>query len=305
MLSVRSGSLALQGLDIDIPDLEVLGVDRVAAAGLLPGAELTLTDCTLTVADRRPFASVFAVQASSTTSTPRGIDLEAPQAKTEARAAVIRLLNSLMRSSGDGFSLAGGRRFDLNLTNVLVATEGSLLHAFGSVRPTPVDSPAVKLRLSQVTARVEGGLVHLASTPEEPELASVDISAENSILSTADRDDPLFRLEGQDQLDELRGKIRWEGHKVAYHHIKTYRRDEILQTGVSPMIYNRTDWTNAFLPKDESPLLGDVRFLRESDASQAAWKLSKDDLRLAPSNPIAQLGPDLDRIPAPPVEGEY
>ena len=159
----------------------------------------------------------------------------------------------------------------------------------------------MKIRMDQVTARVKGGLVHLDSTPDEPELPFAAIVAENSIVSTANRDDPLFRLDGRDQLDDLGDKIRWEGRKVAYDRIKTYRRDEVVRTGVSPRIYDRANWTSAFLPKDESPILGEVKFLRETDPSQAAWKLDRDDLRLAPESPVADIGPDVSRIPQAPA----
>ena len=73
------------------------------------------------------------------------------------------------------------------------------------------------------------------------------------------------------------------------------------KTGVSPRIYDRANWTSAFLPKDESPMLGDVKFLRETDPSQPAWKLERDDLRLAPQSPLTDTGPDVSRIPQPPA----
>jgi hypothetical protein len=299
LLSLRSGSLHLQGLDVVVPDQEAGGADHLAVAGLFPGTELILADCTLTVAVRRAGASVFVVQQPDEPSRLRHADAEA------IPGSVIQLRNCFVRSGGDGVTVASGRKLTLELANALVGTEGSLLHAFGSLRPAaPAGSHAIKVRLDQVTARVKGGLVQLDSTPDEPELTSVDIAAENSIMSTADGDDPLFRLEGQDQLNQLRDKIRWEGRKVAYHRIKTYRRDEVIQTGISPRIYDRNDWTSAFQPKDESPIVGDVRFLREADPVQPAWKLRQDDLRLAPGSPVAQIGPDLNRIPAPPSEGE-
>jgi hypothetical protein len=298
LVNLRSGSLHLQGLDLVIPGENALAADHVAAVGLTPGTQLSLTDCTVTVAVKRPRASALLVQQDPGLSKPGATE------PVPSQAAIIRLQNCFVRSGGDGVMVAPGGRVSVELGNTLVATEGSMLHASGGVRPaTPGGNHAIKVRLEQVTARVKGGLVELDSTPDQPELSSVDVVVENSIMSTDEGDDPLFRLEGQDELKELHDKIHWEGRKVAYHRIKTYRRDEVVQTGVSPRLYDRNDWTTAFLPKDESPILGDVKFLREADAAQPAWKLGRDDLRLAPSSPVARLGPDLDRIPAAPPEG--
>ena len=47
-------------------------------------------------------------------------------------------------------------------------------------------------------------------------------------------------------------------------------------------------------------MLANVNFLHEADAAMPAWKLVKDDLRIEPSSPAANLGPDLGKIPAPP-----
>jgi serine/threonine-protein kinase len=298
MLSLRSGSLHVQGIDLVVPDQESLHGDRPAAAGLLSGCELTLTDCTLTVATDRPGAALFVVQPAITASKPQDPGGEA------GRSAVIRIRDSFLRSGGEGITVAAGRRVDVELSNVLASTEASLVHAFGGDRPGRADDPAVKLRMNQVTARVKGGLIHLDSTPDEPEIPFAAIVAETSIISTANRDDPLFRVDGRDQLDDLGDKIRWEGRKVAYDRIKTYRRDEVVRTGASPRIYNRADWTSAFLPKDEASIVGEVKFLRETDPTQAAWKLERDDLQLAPQSPVVDIGPDVSRIPQAPAASE-
>jgi eukaryotic-like serine/threonine-protein kinase len=297
MLDLRAGSLHLQGIDVVVPDLEILRTDRLAAAGLLPGAELSLTDCTLTLALNRPGAALFVVQPEVAAAG------SAAQGRTSGQSAVIRLRDCFLRSGAVGIAIPSGRRIDLELSNVLAGTEGTLVHAFGGTRPGRADSPAVKLHLNQVTARIKGGLVHLDSTPEEPELPFASIVAENTILSTANREDPLFRLDGRVQLDDLGNKIQWEGRRVAYDRIKTYRRDEIVKTGGTPRIYNRADWTSAFLPKDDSPALGDVNFLREIDPSQAAWNLERDDLRLSPQSALIEMGPDISRVPQPPADG--
>ena len=294
MFNLRSGSLVLQGIDLIVPDLEILHAERVAIAGLLRGSKLTIVDCTLSLALGRPSASVFILRSPTDNAKPSTSE-PAPR-----REAVIQIRDSFLRSGGAGVTLGAGRELALEMSNVLVGTEGSLIHAFGSPRRPRRDSPAVEVRMDRVTSRVKGGLVHLESTRDEPDLTSVKIFAENSIVSTTAGDDPLFRVEGQDQFDPIGDKIRWDARKVAYHRIKTYRRDEILQTGTLPRTYDRENWSRAFLPKDESPVLANVNFLHEADATTPAWKLGKDDLRIEPSSPAANLGPDLGKIPAPP-----
>jgi serine/threonine-protein kinase len=298
MLSLRSGSLQLEGVDLVVPDAEMLQTERLAAVGLVPGTELELDDCTLTLAINRPGSALFVVGPQVAAANPQ------TSGSASVASAAIRVRDSFLRSGGDGISVAAGRRLELELGNVLVGTEASLVHAFAGARPGRADAPAVKIRMDQVTARVKGGLIHLESTPLEPELPFTAVTAENSILSTANRDDPLFRLDGRNQLDDLGDKIQWEGRKVAYDRIKTYRRDEVARTGVSPRIYDRANWTSAFLPRDESPFVADVKFLRESDLAGAAWKLERDDLRLAPDSPVLDASPDLSRIPQPPSGNE-
>ena len=61
---------------------------------------------------------------------------------------------------------------------------------------------------TQDRPEIKGGLVHLLTTPEEPEMAAVDIRADDTILSTVTGDHPLFWLEGQEQLGRLRDRIR-------------------------------------------------------------------------------------------------
>jgi len=299
LFDLRSGSLHLEGLDLVVNDADPPRADRMAVAGLLPGADLSMADCTLTLAVSRPDVAAFVVEsppgaATSNSSATTGADA--------SRGAIIRLRDCFLRSGGDGIAVASNRKLELELANVLFCTEGTLLHASGGPRHKRSDSPAVRARIEQVTACVKGGLVHLDSTPDEPELATVGIVAENSIMSTANRDEPLFRLDGREPTDDLGDKVQWEGRKVAYNQIKTYRRDEVVQTGAKPRIYDREDWLSAFLPKDESPMPGDVKFLRETESARVAWKVQRDDLRLAPTSPLANDGPDLSRIPqAPPM----
>jgi serine/threonine-protein kinase len=300
MLNLQSGSLHVQGIDFVVSDQDMARADRLAVAGVVPGTELTMTDCTLTLAANRPGAALVVVQ-------PIFAARNSPVADVgDVSSAIIRLRDCFLRSGGEGITVAAGRKVDVHFTNVLVSTEGSLLRAVGGGRSGRADSPALKVRLDQVSALVRGGLVHLDSTGTAggPELPFTAIEAENSIISTSGRDVPLFRLDGRDQRDDFIDKIHWSGRKVAYDRIQTYRRDEVFQIGGSPKIYNRANWTTAFSPTDESPMLGEVKFLREIDPSRSAWKIVRDDFLLAPISPNADRGPDLVPIPAAPEEGD-
>jgi serine/threonine-protein kinase len=298
MLNLRSGSLQLQGIDLVVPEQDTARSDRLGVAGVQNGTELKMTDCTLTLAASRPGGSLFVVQPAV---APRNAP---PADMAVSSSAVIRLRDCFLRSGGDVITVATARRADVHLTNMLVSAEGSLLRAFGGYRSGRADSPELKVRLDQVSAVVKGGLVHLDSsgTADGPELPFTAIEADNSIVSTSGRDVPLFRLDGRDPRDDFIDKIHWAGRKVAYDRIQIYRRDEVFQIGGSPKIYNRANWTTAFSPTDESPMVGEVKFLHDLDPSLSAWKIVRNDFRLAPGNPNADRGPDLSPIPSAPAE---
>ncbi len=290
LLDLRSGSLRIKGVDLIVTETDPSSSARVAAVGVASGAELTLENCTLTIASTRAGATALVVPPP----TSARIDSNTP------REAVIRVRDCFLRSGGDGVAVTGGRRLDLELTNVLASSEGSLIHAHGAARGGRTEKFAVNLRIDQSTLRVKGGVVHLDSTPDAPRISSASIVAEHSIITTADSIDPIFRLDGQDQLDDLNDKIRWESLAVVYDHIKTYRRDEVVGFGVMPRVYDRAHWLSVFQPKEESPSLVEVKFSNPAGSSVSAWTLDKDNLRLPATSPVHDLGPDLDRVPDAP-----
>ena len=164
MWRLQAGSLRLEGLDLIVLDQENPRSDRLAVASLLPDTQLTMIDCSLSVAVRRTLASAFVLQAPADSQRTRSTD---PMPR---RPAVITLQDCLLRSGGDAVTVVAGRELSLDMTNVLAATDGSLVHAMGSLRRQPLDPAAIDVRLKQVMARVKGGLVHLETTPDEPEL---------------------------------------------------------------------------------------------------------------------------------------
>jgi hypothetical protein len=292
LFNLRSGSLHLQGLDLLIPDQDPKAPrsGRQAAIGVAAGSELILNDCTITVAGHSTTSAVV-VQ-------PGTADEIASGGERTIKNALIKIQDGFIRSAGDCISVASGRLLDLQLRNVLIAADGSLLHALGSAQ-IERSRTALKVKIDHALARTRGGLVYLESTLEETELPLTDIEAESSIFSTAGQA-PLFRVDGQGQMERLRDRIVWRAEKVAYDEITTYRRDQILQTGVSPRDYTRSDWTTAFDPKDVAPVTESVKFRKKLELRRPASSLTRDDLELDPNSPAADRGPDLSRIPSPP-----
>ncbi len=300
MLTLRSGSLQLEGLDLVVPEPEAVASDRIAAIAVQPGTELLLDDCTVTVSARGAAAAALVVRPGPSLGTSGAAARE--KASVEA---VIVVRNGFLRSGGDAVAIAGGGRLSLNVEETMIAAEGSLLDAMGSARRTvETDKAELRVRIDRVSARLKGGLVHLQTTRDEPHMSAVQFDADRSIVSTVTGDHPLFRLEGQDQTERLRDKIQWSGRHIAYHRIKTYRRDEIVQSGALPKIYDRDDWTRAFEPTDDAPMLSDLEFRQEADATVPAWRVVRDELALASRGSTGPLGPDAGKVPEPPPAEE-
>ncbi|HEV3121148.1 MAG TPA: serine/threonine-protein kinase [Isosphaeraceae bacterium] len=291
LFRLRGGSLELEGIDLVLDNDRSGAQSRSAVFGIWPGTEVRLSQCSVTVAGEKPGSAVLAVMAGEG-------EIEAGVGPTDNSAASLRASDSLFRSGGDMIDIAAGRRLDLDMTNCVVATSGSLAHGHGLARAQTAEP--LKLVLRQVIARVAGGLVLLESSPGEPELPVAEVVARDSIFATTAEGAPLFRVNGQENLDELRDRVRWEGHGVAYHQIGVYRRDQTTQIGTLPVRYDRPSWDVAVAPRDQSPIHGDLKFVSDWDPSRTPWSLTLSDVRLRSESPAAAKGPDLDRIPSPP-----
>jgi len=283
--SVRSGGLQLQGVDLVLEADQAPALVRWSAFALSPDTSLALIRTTVTVQGPRRSAA---------------IRVAGPDVAGTPPTATIRLTDSLLRCGDDVIDLAPGRRLDLELTNAVVAADGSLVHGHG--RPAGLGEVPLKVALRQVTALVSGGLVRLESAPGEPELPRADVSVREAVLGTGVRGGPLFRVDGQREVEALADRISWDGRNVAYHLVDSYRRDQSTQPGSLPLDLDRTEWKLAVGRKEESPLHGDVLFERPTGPTGPAWALTRDDVRLDPQSPMAYTSPDLSRIPAPPAD---
>jgi serine/threonine protein kinase len=280
-ITLHSGGLKLEGIDLVLPEIEG-STRRRAAFAIAPGSnDLTLTDCSVTIeGDNQPSAVVALLPGE-----PGG----------EVR---VWIKNSLLRSGGDLIDVAAGRRLEVEVDDALIATGGTLLHAHGL--PEGRTPEPIRLALHQVTGRMLGGLAHLQSSAGEPELPVTEIKTRDSIFATGDPGDSLLRVDGQGDIESLGPLIHWDGRATAYHLINIYRRDHSTRPGAMPKLYHLDFWNLKLGRFEESATHGDLKFLTPWDPSRHPWTLRPDDARLDPESPAASLGADLIHIPNPP-----
>jgi serine/threonine-protein kinase len=292
LFRLPAGGLELQDLDIVLDPAEVPSGCRLAGFVLGPGAELTLTRCTITLIGPAPRSAVMVIEAAP------GATRDGPPG-AEAMTTVVRAQDSVLRAGADLIDVGGGGRFEAQISNTVMAASGSLLRGHGSVAQA-FDPRPLKLDLRRVAARLAGGLAQLDSEPGEPVLPQIEVVARDSLFATVGRNAPLFRVDGQNDLDELRDRVRWEGHGVAYHQIDVYRRDQSSRPGTVPLPFRRSDWEVAIGPREDDPFHGEVRFATPWPEARSPWTITPGDFRLDPRSPAQSSLPDLALVPEPP-----
>ena len=194
---------------------------------LREGTDLEISGGEISLDVEAPTASLFLVRQSDEAFEPLpGVELG-----PEGLAARIRVEDSILRSGGELIDVAPGRKAEVELAKHAGLHSRKFAPRPRS-RPRACPSP-IQLVLRQVTAVSAGGLVALDSSAGRDELPITEIKARDSILSAARSETPLIQVNGQEPIDSVRDPIRWEGHSVAYHFIKTYRRDSSNRAGGS------------------------------------------------------------------------
>ena len=292
-MNIVSGSLKLERVDLVLPRADAPRSGGWGAFAVAAGTDLSLSDCTVTVEGSAGRSAVIVA--------PAGREANGfGEPELETLAATVRLKDSLFRSGGDLVDVRGDRRLDLEVDNVLVSTSGSLLHGHGRARG--VAAEPLKLTLRRLTSRTEGGLVQLDSTPGDPELPQVEVVARDSVLATNGKGSPLIQVDGQDDPESLRDRVRWDGNGVAYHQISNYRRDQVAKPGELPTSFDKSSWELAVGRRESGSTHGGAMFSDDWPADRGAWAARPTDLRLKPDSPAVKngAGADLGLIPEPP-----
>lgn len=292
-LTLISGSLRVEGIDLVLPGEDAPRSGGWAAFAVAAGTDLSVRDCTVTIEGSEARSAVVVAPPVE----GRGFDDVEP----EPLMTTVRLQDSLFRVGGDLVDVAGDRRVDLQVDDAMVAAAGRLLHGHGRSRGLPAEP--LKATLRRLAARAEGGLILLEGTADDPELPAVDVVARDSALTTDGKETPLIQVEGPDDAETLRDRVRWDGHGVAYHRIASYRRDQSLRPGALPTSFDREAWERAVGRRELAPIHGEAIFAVQWPARHPAWDAVPADLLLRPDGAAARggAGPDPRLIPAPPA----
>ena len=202
---LRSGGLRLEGIDLILPASTALAPSREvspalpwAAFAIRPGtADLVLSDCTVTIEGNEPQSVVVAVLPGDPSSVASRFDelLASPfqaLAPTETR---VRINDSLLRSAGSLIDVAPGRSVAVDLDNAVVASGGVMIRGHGSEEGRSPGSLRASLR--RTTTRPAGGLIHLDTDRDHPNLPIASIQASDTIVAHTDPETPLIRVDGQ------------------------------------------------------------------------------------------------------------
>jgi len=319
----RGGHLSLKGVDLVLEAGERRSRGRWAALRLESGATLDLDACTVTIRDDRRSAVIRVISARSALPSdrpalPSFLRLEPVAERGLTPAASIQIEDSLLRAGHDIVDVQGEAAIEsLRLTNTVVASAGSLLHAHGRSRTAPSNAnaqpenaaqttsgfgeSAIKLTLRGITAVTQGGLVWLESQSNQPVLPAVNLSVIDSILTTGSSGEALFRIDGQEEIEELRDLLRYELFDVAYHRVWLYRRDQTAYPGELASEFDLERWESAFGEQQVGTFHGDIGFLDPEGPEREPRSLTAGDLQLEPTSPAADLGARLEVIPQPPL----
>ncbi len=292
-LNILSGSLRLERVDLVLPKGNAPRSGGWGAFALSAGTDLSLSDCTVTIEG--------SVVRSAVIVAPVGREANGfGDVEIEPLTATVRLRDSLFRAGGDLVDVASDRRLDLEVDNALVATGGSLLHGHG--RAKGIAAEPLKFTLRRLTARAEGGLIQLGSTALDSELPQVEVVARDSVLTTNGKGTPLIQVDGQDDPEGLRDRVRWDGSGVAYHQITNYRRDQVAKPGELPTSFDRPSWELAVGRLESGSNHGVAMFTEDWPIDRPAWMATPANLRIKPESAAGKSGSgtDLRLIPEPP-----
>jgi hypothetical protein len=245
MITLSGGSLDLVDVGVLIAVKETINADAWALISTRRTDAVSLQRVTITVQNpsRRPAAVLeFRGGASRMVS-----DMEMPgSANQMATAMTVRVADSLIRGGTDLFHVKTMLSARLDVENCLLALEGTVLRQVGSIDP-PEKQTLLELRLYQLTAVVNSGLIVMDAGDAPRQLGRVAIEAQNNIFTSVTTINkpvaPLIEMTGNEPADDMRKLIAWRnGQKNFYDGFQAFWTVRTMQEGPRSSVWDFEEW---------------------------------------------------------------
>jgi hypothetical protein len=221
--------------------------------------------------------------------------------KTEGRTApevVVR--TCLVRGQGSLLAGRACRPYDLDVSNSLVALEGSLLDADGTPREMTAERGA-QIKLARVTTYLTENLLHLYGSKAGKGFLTLRVEPATDCLFASPQGKPLVHLENLDSEEQMRRAFAWKGGNNAY---SGFDKMMEMQPGDGEVVMRRFDpeaWQRFANVADADP-----RFLKQkldfsSMEERPLTQALPEDFRLAAGvrQELGGVGAPLDELPRP------
>ena len=152
-------------------------------------------------------------------------DMEMMNTGKMSTQLTVQLKDSMVRGGTDLFLVKSFLSARIDLENCLLALDGTVLRAQGSV-DVPEKQTLLTLRLDQLTAAVNDGLIVMEGGDAPRKLGQVLVESSNNIFTTITSPDhqaaPLISMTSSEPPDDLLKLLSWNGQKNFYDGFDSY-----------------------------------------------------------------------------------
>jgi hypothetical protein len=305
LFRLNDGQVQFEALEFQLTPNK--NFDFLTVVEMIGNGQCTFKDCVLTLREadkerkegKRPSVvrltdPAKAMRVQMGTSAPR----TAPE---------IRVTDCLVRGQGDLVAVLPSRPLDLDVSNVLLALEGSLLHVDGTVKDPPAaaataDSNNHVVKLARVTAYLTEPLLRLRAKTGKGLVGTTVKRVADCLFIAGAKELPLIKLEGLESKELMERLFSWEGSEH-----NTYLNFETM-LDASRSSYSQEDWQKS--PgnvTDKDPVFDKCKKLKRplSEVVPADFKEVKTE---EAKTQLAAFGANLEKLPklapAEPAEAE-
>ncbi len=152
-------------------------------------------------------------------------DMEMMNSGQMSNQLTVQLKDSMVRGGTDLFVVRTFLSARVDLENCLLALDGTVLRAQGSM-DAPEKQTLLTLRLDQITAAVNEGLIVMDGGEAPRKLGQVLVESSNNIFTTITSPEhhaaPLISMASSEPPDDLLKLLNWNGQKNFYDGFESY-----------------------------------------------------------------------------------